>query len=360
MAQKKKGGTSHQRHQVEIAAAANLADATAANHADAALLALADAAAAHHADAAAANHVHAAAANHVHADPAGLAEDGAANHVNAAPARVAEEGAADHAEDVDAGGGTYPAALTKYNSNNIAAIDSSGNYAAIPKKLAPTKKRKDDGWADGYRAKRALLSRDSKIYKLQQQNQALQQQTNKAEQGWKTAEQEKKAAVAGHHREKKISRELSLKQEKDYKSDLQELQQTHEDELSSAFALLGQATQKELVSEAAKIVSEQKQSAERDKYEAAKIVAEQKVGKERDKSSQNLATAAKKYKKKLGKEKRGHLGAMTHLEKRWKKKMDDAIQQLRLNQKEDEKKMKLKLQDKDSEIEKDRKKNQYK
>ena len=71
-----------------------------------------------------------------------------------------------------------------------------------------------------------------------------------------------------------------------------------------------------------------------------------------------MARAVTKGKKVLAKEKRGNLRALAHLEKHWKKKMDDAIKQVRWNATENEKKMAKKLTDKDMDIEKDQMKNQ--
>ena len=108
----------------------------------------------------------------------------------------------------------------------------------------------------------------------------------------------------------------------------------------SAFAILDQATEKHLAS----------------KY--VRTLSEKKVAAEKDKSAVLLATAVTKGKKVPAKEKQGNLAALADLEKRWKKKMDEAIKQVRWNHAENKKKMTKKLTDKDMEIEKDRIKNQ--
>ena len=271
-----------------------------------------------------------------------------------------------HSEETDEAGVPAPVEPDPVNHHNLTLNAVAATPTTITAELTsdaisssvPNKKRKDDTWADGYRVKRAVASRDTKIRKLQEQNHELQKQTNKAERGRKKAEQEKKAAVNQYHREKKISREMSLEREKDHNNELQILKQTHDDELSSAFALLALATQQQLVSEAARIESEQKLAAEQDKVAAASLSSEQNLASERAKSSKALATARANHKKKIDKDKRGQKAAMAHLEKSWKKKMDDALKELRSSHKEDEMKWTKKLEDKNTEMNDDRVKNQ--
>ncbi len=109
--------------------------------------------------------------------------------------------------------------------------------------------------------------------------------------------QQKKSALAEHHHKKKIIRELSIEREKVFKHELQQLEQTHKDKLSSAFALLDQATEKHLASESSRIISKQKVAAEKENSAALSV------------------TTVMKQKKVLAKEKGGNLAALVHLEK---------------------------------------------
>ncbi len=92
---------------------------------------------------------------------------------------------------------------------------------------------------------------------------------------------------------------------------------------------------------------------------SGRIISENKVAVEKDNSAVLLVTAVTKGKKVLSKEKQGNIAVLAHLEKYWRKKMDDAIKQVRWNHTENEKKMAKKLTDKDMDIEKDQMKNQY-
>jgi hypothetical protein len=296
VARKKKGGTSHGRYQAELAVQA----------------------------------------------AAGAEEVAAASDEEVAAAGAVAAADADDGMDVDV---------------DISAGNPNASTANVVKPPAQKKKRKDDEWAESYRAKRALSSRDSKIRKLEVLNKDLKDKTSKAERGRKKAVQEMKSAAKEHHRDKKVSREQSLEREKHFKTELQRsreqslereihfkrefqrLQEAHMQELEDAHALAAAATEKQLVTE------------------AAQYKAEQKLKSQQDKQSDTLAKASNRQKDRIAREKRGHKAAMDHLEQKWKKKVDAVVNELRLKHEKDKHKMSQNIDAKDQEMEDDRRKN---
>ena len=225
------------------------------------------------------------------------------------------------------------------NPNAYPNAYPNASTASFAKTAAKKKKRKDDDWADGFRVKRALSSRDSKIRKLEAQNKELKEKTSKADRGRKKAEQEKKVAAKEHYRDKKISREQTLVREVHFKRELKRLQEAHEEELQAAHALAATATEKQLVTE------------------AAKIKAEQKLLSDQEKHTDKMAKASNRQHHRLTREKRGHKAALDHLERQWKKKVDAVIKELRLKHELDNHNTSQKMDAKDREMEDDRGKN---